>query len=185
MLPREARLREILCSRRGADCDWHAVAKSGVGLRDLVPEGVRDLIGKERSDLCRSVVVPSRIVTRRRERSDSLLQLVLGDVVPVCRGDDHKARRHGESGARQLTQVGGLAAGLINVAAAQLVELFDEDHELSPQNLTPVALARLAGRCVCKPASENCGNHPRPTYGILVAITVRVATLLSSGSPAM
>ena len=158
LLPREARFWEILCGRRRANGNRHILTQSGVRLSDLGPKGVGNLVGKERSDLYRSLLIRSRTIGSRSERGDLLLQVVFGDIRPVGLGNYHEARRHRKAGTCQLTQVGSLATGLVYVAAAQLCKLFDEDHE---------------------PPLERI--YPRPTYGILVAITVMVATLLSSG----
>ena len=53
---------------------------------------------------------------------------MFGDIGPVGLGDNHEARGHREAGARQLTEVGALAARLVDVVAANFVKLFDEDH---------------------------------------------------------
>ena len=56
------------------------------------------------------------------------LQVVFGDVGAVRIGENYEASRHRKAGAGQFAQVRSLAAGLVDIAATELVKLLDEDR---------------------------------------------------------
>jgi hypothetical protein len=63
---------------------------------------VGDLVGEEGADVFGRIIVFSPILAWRRQLSDLSAELVVGDIVTLCIGDDHEALRPWKPGARQL-----------------------------------------------------------------------------------
>ena len=92
---------------------------------------------------------------------------------------------HGKNPADQDTIAARIASMDLDVLCAQEVEDIDTLRFFAAQHLDGRYLGHpsaLSGRCQ---ARSHAKPYPRPTYGILVAITVMVATLASRGRLAM